>query len=157
MGVGYSMRIAILLETTFLKKTDSPSPRSYQMPVATQLVLGLCAPPPFMLGFCLTWACAGLLCAVTVTVSSYLQLLHLSCMENTVSLMLSTIWGALIIFLLLLLRIPLNLRRYGVWYVSPIWAQYSILSFSKCRPVESLCYLSSTARRHFYGEVWEMF
>jgi hypothetical protein len=39
MGVGYSMRIAILLETTFLKKTDSPSPRKHQLLTASQMVV----------------------------------------------------------------------------------------------------------------------
>lgn len=57
---------------TLLKKTDSPSPRSYQMQVAPQLMVGSHASlPPRMLQFFLAVACVGLVHAVTIPVNSY--------------------------------------------------------------------------------------
>lgn len=50
-----------LLRVTSLKKMDSPSPNSYQMPNNPQLVMGFCAYLIIsMLGFCLAGTCASL-------------------------------------------------------------------------------------------------
>lgn len=57
---------------TSFKKTDSPSPHSYQMPVASQLMVGLYASlPPRMLQFFLAVACVGLVHAAPIPVNSH--------------------------------------------------------------------------------------
>lgn len=60
---------------TLLKKTDPPSPGSYQLWVASSSVRAgtSCTPPTSMLGFNLAWACTCFVCAVMTAVSSCVQ------------------------------------------------------------------------------------
>lgn len=54
----------------------------YHLQIVSWLGVGFCAHlPSCLLGFCLTWACRSLTHAVTVSVSSYVQLLCCVCKE----------------------------------------------------------------------------
>lgn len=74
------------LLASHLMKTNSPSPSCYQLPIvltasSSQLGVGpLCPPSPSVIGFCVAGVCTGLLHVVTVTLSSYVQLL--SCIQK---------------------------------------------------------------------------
>lgn len=67
--------------TTPLKKTYSPSPNSYKLPIA--LIEGCDFLPTFPLyfGFYLAWVCTSLLHDVTTIVNSYVQLF--GCVQKT--------------------------------------------------------------------------
>lgn len=58
---------------TALRETYFPSPNSYQLSVAPQLRVGLCAHLP---SSCLVWACLSLMLAVTTAGCSYVWVLY---------------------------------------------------------------------------------
>lgn len=81
-----------------LKEPDSPFPTSYQLQISFLVRGKLLNPVPLLgwkplLGFCLAWFSADLLHDVTVSVSSFM-LLPTLCLEDTVSLALSTTPGS---------------------------------------------------------------
>lgn len=151
---GQAWYVVDLPGVTSLKKTDSLSPSSYQMPVAPQLVVGVCGHLPL--------PCWDSLCLEFVQVLYLLsQPLWLLICNYPVCHVGKTPFPwhypppqALTISLSPLLRISLSI---GCREYDPFRAEYSTVPyFSLYGQVESLHYLPSTTRRILYGEGWEM-
>lgn len=71
---GLSWSVGHIPGVIALKKTDFPSPNSYQTLIVLQRELGFHTKvPKTMLGFCLIW-CISLILSVTINVSSYVYL-----------------------------------------------------------------------------------
>lgn len=70
-SMGPALECGSYANVTSLNKADNCSLSSYHSWIPSWLCTHLHS---FMLGFCLAWACAGLVCAVTISVSSYVFL-----------------------------------------------------------------------------------
>lgn len=78
MGITYvhlirTWRRSLGLPPPKKKKKNFPSFSSHQLPITSQLGVGLCEFFPIHAGFWLAWSCAGLLQVVTATVGWYVQ------------------------------------------------------------------------------------